>query len=191
MVLCKLFWAFFNVGLLSIGGGYAAMPLIQEQIVNVHKWLTVSEFADVVTIAEMTPGPIALNAASFVGMRVEGLAGAAAATVGCVVPSCIIVSVLAAIYNRYGNLKIINGALKGLRPAVVGMIAAAAYTILKMTLLSESVLNFFGINIISLIIFAASFICLRKYRCSPIIVMCAAGAAGLVLYCASEYIKLN
>ena len=82
MIYLQLFWSFFQIGLFSIGGGYAAMPLIQHQVVELHPWLTLTQFADIMTIAEMTPGPIAINSATFVGMQVAGLPGALVATAG-------------------------------------------------------------------------------------------------------------
>ena len=82
MIYLELFWSFFQIGLFSIGGGYAAMPLIQNQVVDIHPWLTMTQFADIMTIAEMTPGPIAINSATFVGIQVAGLPGAVIATVG-------------------------------------------------------------------------------------------------------------
>ena len=115
MIYLKLFWSFFQIGLFSVGGGYAAMPLIQNQVVDLHQWLSMQEFADIVTIAEMTPGPIAINAATFVGTRVTGLAGAIAATVGCILPSCIIVLTLAYFYYKYQGATLIKGILQGLR----------------------------------------------------------------------------
>jgi chromate transporter len=87
----------------SFGGGYAAMPLIQQQVVTVHHWLTMSQFTDLVTISAMTPGPIAINSATFVGIRIAGFWGAVVATFGCILPSCIIVSVLAFVYRKYKN----------------------------------------------------------------------------------------
>ena len=96
----NLFWSFFQIGLFSIGGGYAAMPLIQNQVVDIHHWLTMAEFADIMTIAEMTPGPIAINSATFVGIQVGGIWGAVIATLGCVCPSSIIVMILASILNK-------------------------------------------------------------------------------------------
>ena len=75
MIFLELFWSFFQIGLFSIGGGYAAMPLIQNQVVDIHPWLSMAQFADIMAIAEMTPGPIAINAATFVGIRVAGLLG--------------------------------------------------------------------------------------------------------------------
>ena len=101
MIYLKLCWSFFQIGLFSIGGGYAAMPLIQNQVVDINQWLTMQEFVDIVSISQMTPGPIAINAATFVGTRVTGLAGALAATAGCVLPSCIIVLTLAYFYYKY------------------------------------------------------------------------------------------
>ena len=95
MTFTELFWSFFQIGLFSIGGGYAAMPLIQHQVVDVHPWLTMSQFADIMTIAEMTPGPIAVNSATFVGIQVAGIPGAIIATLGCILPTCIIVMTLA------------------------------------------------------------------------------------------------
>ena len=84
----------------SFGGGYAAMPLIQGQVVNTHEWLTMTEFTDLITISQMTPGPIAVNSATFVGMKIAGIPGAVVATLGCILPSCIIVTILAKLYLK-------------------------------------------------------------------------------------------
>ena len=130
MFLLELFWSFFQVGLFSIGGGMAAMPLIQNQVVDIHGWLTLTEFTDLITIAEMTPGPIAINSATFVGIKVIGIQGAIVATLGCILPSCIIVSTLAFIYFKYKDVDVIKGILSGLRPAVVALIASAGISIL-------------------------------------------------------------
>ena len=126
MIYLELLLAFMQIGLFSIGGGYAAMPLIQHQAIEVHSWLTMSEFADIMTISEMTPGPIAINSATFVGIQVAGIPGALAATIGCILPSCFIVTFLAFIYYKARGLSSIQGILKGIRPAVIAMIASAA-----------------------------------------------------------------
>ena len=123
MIYTELFWSFFQIGLFSIGGGYAAMPLIQHQVVDVHSWLTMTQFADIMTIAEMTPGPIAVNTATFVGIQIAGLSGAIVATLGCILPSCIIVMALAYVYYHFRGLDVVQGILTGLRPAVVATIA--------------------------------------------------------------------
>ena len=105
MIYLELFWSFFQIGLFSIGGGYAAMPLIQNQVVDIHPWLTMTGFADIMAIAEMTPGPIAVNAATFVGIQVAGLPGALIATIGCIFPSCVIVMTLAYVYLPFPRSK--------------------------------------------------------------------------------------
>ena len=95
MILWQLFFSFFQVGLFSIGGGYAAMPLIQKQVVDLHGWLSLTEFTDLITISQMTPGPIAINSATFVGIRIAGIPGALIATLGAILPGCAIVALLA------------------------------------------------------------------------------------------------
>jgi chromate transporter len=182
MIYLELFWAFFQIGLFSIGGGYAAMPLIEQQIVVKNAWITINEFADLVVIAETTPGPIALNAATFVGTQVAGLGGAIVATMGFIAPSAIIISILLFLYNRYKNLEFVNGALKGLRPAVVGFIAAATLTILKLTFLSQSAATIGSVNLVSIIIFAIALFALRKFKAKPILVMLGAGFLGFLIY---------
>ena len=134
MIYVELLWSFFQIGLFSIGGGYAAMPLIQHQVVDLHPWLTMTQFADIMTIAEMTPGPIAINSATFVGIQVAGLPGALVATLGCILPSCIIVMALAYLYYRYKGLSMVQGILSGLRPAVVAMITSAGISLLILSL---------------------------------------------------------
>jgi len=183
-MMLELFWSFFQVGLFSIGGGYAALPLIQQQVVEHHPWLTMAEFADVITVAEMTPGPIAINAATFVGTRVGGLWGTLVATAGCVLPSLVIVLILAKVYIKYRNLKAIQSVLAGLRPAVVGMIAAAGLSIITMAFWGGSILGFAADHVswIALVLFAVSFIALRKFKLNPAIVMLACGLVGGIMY---------
>lgn len=130
MIYLQLFLSFFQIGAFSFGGGYAAMPMIQEQVITLHNWLTMDTFANLVTIAEMTPGPIAVNAATFVGTQVAGPLGAIVATIGCILPSCIFVTLLAFIYGKYKNMALLQGTLSSLRPAVVSMIAKAGLTII-------------------------------------------------------------
>ena len=148
MIYLELLWSFFQIGLFSIGGGYAAMPLIQNQVVDVHPWLTMTQFADIMAIAEMTPGPIAVNSATFVGIQVGGILGAIIATVGCILPSCVIVITLAYIYYRFRGLSMVQGVLAGLRPAVVAIIASAGITLVIMAFYGERILpvDLSGIN---------------------------------------------
>ena len=184
MTLLKLFWSFFQIGLFSIGGGYAAMPLIQEQVVDLHPWLTMTQFADIMTIAEMTPGPIAINSATFVGIQVAGLPGALVATAGCVYPSCVIVMTLAFVYYRFRGLTVVQGVLAGLRPAVIAMIASAGLSLLILSVYGQRSLpaDLTGINYISVFLFLAGLFFLRKWKLNPIWVMAGAGALGILLY---------
>lgn len=184
MIYLELFWSFFQIGLFSIGGGYAAMPLIQNQVVDVHPWLTMTQFADIMTIAEMTPGPIAINSATFVGIQVAGLPGAVISTLGCVFPSCVIVMTLAFIYYRFRGLNLIQGVLAGLRPAVVAMIASAGISLLIMALYGQRTIpvDLASIDFAALVIFLLGFVILRKWKPSPICIMAGSGIAGVLLY---------
>ena len=175
MIYLELFWSFFQIGLFSIGGGYAAMPLIQNQVVDIHPWLTMTGFADIMAIAEMTPGPIAVNAATFVGIQVAGLPGALIATIGCIFPSCVIVMTLAYVYYRF---------LAGLRPAVIAMIASAGISLLCMALYGQRTFpaDLGSMDLIALAVFLVGFFILRKWKPSPIKVMAGAAMAGVVLY---------
>lgn len=115
-MLLDLFLCFFQVGLFSIGGGYAAMPMIQSKAVEYYHWLNMSEFTDLMTIAEMTPGPITVNSATFVGIRMAGIPGALVATIGCIFPSLIIVSLISWLYERYRSMDAMQAVLSCLRP---------------------------------------------------------------------------
>lgn len=130
MLLIKLFIAFIQVGLFSVGGGYAAIPLIQEQIVNIYGLMTLGEFSDLITVAEMTPGPISINSATFVGMRIAGIPGVLLCTLGCIIPSFIICLTLAHFYYKYRNVNGVQIVLGAMRPAVVALIASAGASIL-------------------------------------------------------------
>lgn len=181
MIYWQLLWSFLQIGLFSIGGGYAAMPLIQSQAVDTHGWLTLAEFGDLVTIAEMTPGPIAINAATFVGMRTVGLGGAIVATLGCIAPSLIIVSLLAHIYYKYKGAKAMDNVLSCLRPAVVALILGAGLTILQNVLFEGGAAKLSNVNLVGALLFAAAFAVLRWRKCSPILVMVLCGVAGLAI----------
>ena len=130
MIYLELFWSFLQIGLFSFGGGYAAMPLIQGQVVAEHGWLSMTGFTDLITISQMTPGPIAVNSATFVGIKIAGIPGAIVATAGCILPSCIIVMLIARLYLKYRKMELLQGVLNSLRPAVVAMIASAGISVL-------------------------------------------------------------
>ncbi len=172
----RLFISFFQIGAFSFGGGMAAIPLVQEQIVSKLQWLTMTEFSDLITLAEMTPGPIAVNSATFVGTKVAGLPGALVATLGCVTPSIIIVGILSFLYYRYKNLSVIQSVLSALRPAVVALIMSAGISIFKLMAFEEGI-NYFGIAIVVL-----GLVLLGKFKFSPILTMLSCGLVGMVGY---------
>ncbi len=180
MIYIQLFLSFLQIGLFSFGGGYAAMPLIQEQIVDTHGWLSMSEFTDLITISQMTPGPIAINSATFVGIKIAGLAGAAVATAGCILPSCVIVTLLAKIYLKYRNVKTFQSVLDSLRPAVVAMIAAAGVSILTSAFWKNADKIILAETDWSMaLIFLICLVLLIKVKWNPILVMLLAGAMKL------------
>lgn len=182
MIYLELFWAFFQVGLFAFGGGYAAMPLIQAQVIDTHAWMSMTEFNDLITISQMTPGPIAINCASFIGARLGGIPGAVVATLGNIAPSCVIVMLLAWLYRKYSSLSVINGALRGLRPAVVGMIASAAVTMIGESWFAETAASIGSVDLLAVGLFVAAFIVLRKWKPNPVLVMSGAGVLGLCGY---------
>lgn len=192
MIYLQLFLSFLQIGAFSFGGGYAAMPLIQNQVVQLHSWLSQSEFTDLITISQMTPGPIAINSATFVGTRIAGIPGALAATAGCVLPSCILVTLLAKIYLKYRNLSLLQGVLKSLRPAVIAMIAAAGASILVNAFWGESIASLTAsqllpnISIQAVGIFTGSLILLARLKMNPIHVMLLSGVTEVVLQLISK-----
>lgn len=176
MIYLQLFLSFLQIGLFSFGGGYAAMPLIQGQVVTLHGWLTMSEFTDLITISQMTPGPIAVNSATFVGLKIAGIPGAIVATAGCILPSCIIVTILAKLYLKYRTMDLLQGVLQSLRPAVVAMIASAGILILKNAFWgSGETISLTGTEWSMVVIFGISVLLLRKTKLNPIWVMVLAG----------------
>ena len=175
----NLFLCFLQVGLFSIGGGYAAIPLIQNHVVQQNSWMTMAEFTDLITIAEMTPGPIAINCATFVGVRLGGIAGAIAATFGCITPSLLIVSALFYVYRRWRKGDLLSGILQSLRPAVVALIASAGLSILIQVLFSGGSMSLQNLSLSGAALVLLSLYLLRRRRLSPILTMSLCGLLAL------------
>lgn len=184
MLLLKLFFAFIQVGLFSVGGGYAAIPLIQEQIVDIYGLMTLEEFSDLITVAEMTPGPISINSATFVGMRLAGIPGVLICSIGCIIPSFCICLTLAHFYYKYRSVSGVQVVLGSLRPAVVAMIASAGASILMFGLFQaefqDVVLS--DIRWVELIIFAVALFLLRKFKMNAISIILGSGVVGTIVY---------
>ncbi|MHB1394981.1 MAG: chromate transporter [Clostridia bacterium] len=172
IALLKLFVAFLKIGAFTFGGGYAALSLIQEEVVEASHWISPKEFIDIVAIAEMTPGPIAINASTFVGYKAGALAGSAVATFGVILIPFIITLLVSVYYNKFKHLKQVNWVIRGIRPAVLGLIAAACIKIGKV-----SIVDLKGV-IIALLVFAGVY----KLKIHPIIAIFVSGVLGVVFY---------
>ena len=182
MIYLELFWSFVQVGLFCVGGGYASMPLIQAQVIDVHGWLSMSELIDIFTISQMTPGPIGINAATFVGMKVAGFLGAIVATLGFVTPSFILGIILAKLFFKYGNIGVIKGILNGLRPAVVALICSAGMSFIFLALFNteKMPINVADIDYLGLFVLIVAFIAVRK-KVGIIKILAGSGVLGLIL----------
>ena len=168
VIYLQLLLSFLQIGLFSFGGGYAALPLIQDQIVSLHGWLSMEEFTDLITISQMTPGPIAINAATFVGQKIAGAPGAIVATLGCVLPSCVIVTLIAGLYLKYRTMRVLQSVLNTLRPAVVALIASAGVSILLTAFWgTDALISLAGTDWSMVVIFAAGFALLRWAKWNP------------------------
>lgn len=184
MLIFKLFLSFIQVGLFSVGGGYAAIPLIQDQIVNVHALMTMEEFTDLITIAEMTPGPISINSSTFVGMRLGGPFGAIICTLGCIIPSFVICLTLAHFYYKYRSFAGVQKVLGALRPAVVALIGSAGLSILLLGLFQSNLagIQLENFHVIEAGMFVACLFILRKWKANAISIILGSGVVGTVIY---------
>ncbi len=182
-LLWILFISFIQVGLFSVGGGYAAIPLIQEQVVHKHQILTMAEFTELITIAEMTPGPISINSATFVGQRVYGVLGAVVCTIGVVLPAFVICLTLAYFYYKYRKFAGVQIVLGALRPAVIALIASAGLAILVLALFNTDYNNIVlsQFRWLEFGLFIAGFIVLRKYKLNAVSIILGTGIIGTVI----------
>jgi chromate transporter len=171
-IFIQLFLTFFKVGAFGFGGGYAILSLMQEEMVHNQVWLTKGEFLDIVAIAEMTPGPIAINMGTFVGFKMAGFFGALIATFSVVLPSFIIVLFMVKLFFKYQGYNTIQDALNGIRPAVLALIASAA-----IILVGEAIRDIY-----SLIIAVLVFLLVAVKKMNPIIVLALSGLAGIIIY---------
>ncbi len=176
-LLLDIVITFMKIGLLSFGGGYAAVAIVEQQVVEIKGWMNYEQFMDIVTIDELTPGPVTVNAATFVGTRLAGTLGAIAATIGAILPSCIIALVLVKVYYKYKDVTLISGVLNGLKSMVVALISVTTINIISNALLLDGSLDYY-----SLLLFAVSLVLIRKYKLNPLIVMIICGLVGTIVY---------
>jgi chromate transporter len=171
-LLIKLFLTFLKIGAFSFGGGYAVLSLIQEEVIEGSRWISPGEFIDIVAISEMTPGPIAVNSSTFVGYKVGALAGSALATLGVVLIPIVITLIVSIYYKKFKHMKQVNWVIRGIRPAVLGIIAAALFKIGAV-----SIVDVKGI-IIALLVFFGVY----KLKVNPILALLVSGFLGVLLY---------
>jgi chromate transporter len=172
MVLLKLFISFLKIGAFSFGGGYAMLPLIREEVIEIHNWLSNEEFIDILAISQITPGPIAINSATFLGHKVAGILGSVVATTAVVLPSVIIILTISHFFNKYKESVYVQWAFKGIRPVVLGLIASAA------VLVAQDVF----IDIKSILIAVGIFYIITFRKVHPILAIVLAGVAGVIVY---------
>lgn len=183
MILLSLFTAFAIIGTIAFGGGYAVLPFIEEMVVQKHGWLTTAEVIDIVTISQMTPGPIAINSATFVGTKVAGLPGSIVATAGNVLPQFIIMIVLAQFVFRDKKISFMENIISGLKPGMVGLIFIATLKMIDSSIFNgalsvdmfSNILSIFtNLNYLSIVTFVVGFILyLKKVNLIKIILISA------------------
>lgn len=182
MLYLQLFYTFFKIGLFGFGGGYAMLSMIQGEVVTRYGWLTSQEFTDIVAISQMTPGPIGINSATYVGFTATGSVwGSIIATLAVVLPSFILMLAISKFFLKYQKHPVVEAVFSGLRPAVVGLLASAALVLMNAKNFSSPKEDMYSF-IISCLIFLVAFVGTRKYKINPILMIVACGIAGLILY---------
>lgn len=190
MLFLKLFITFFQIGLFGFGGGYAMLSMIQGEVVTGHNWITSSEFTDIVAISQMTPGPIGINSATYVGYTAAinagyshawGILGSTIATFAVVLPSFILMIAISKFFLKYQKHPMVEAVFRGLRPAVVGLLASAALLLMTPENFGSYQTDKYQF-IISVVIFLVAFIGTRKFKISPILMIVLCGLAGWICY---------
>lgn len=196
MVYLQLFWVFLQIGLFGFGGGYAMLSLIQAEVVVRHQWISAAKFTDIVAISQMTPGPIGINSATYIGYTVTGsVCGSLLSTFAVMLPSFILVLTISFFFARFRHNKYVDAIFFGVRPATVGLIASAA---LLLALNPDALTAFFKMPTIetlqsvpikenfidwkSLVLFVAGFVATLSKKIHPILIIVLAGIAGFLLY---------
>ncbi len=178
--ILQIFLNFLKIGLFAFGGAYAVIPLIEEQMVTNTKWMTFEEFSDLMAIDELTPGPIIVNASTFIGMKLASLPGAVVATLGCVVPGCIIALILIRLYRKYKQIPVISESIRVLKCMSVALIFSVLIKMFIKALFPQGSYALEEMNVLSLIMVCASFFALKKLKLNPMIVMLCCGCISLL-----------
>ncbi len=192
-LLIKLFFIFFKIGMFSFGGGYAMLSIIFEDIETLNI-ISKEEFSDLVALSNITPGPIAVNAATYVGYKCSGIWGSIFATIGVSLPSFILVIIISAFFNKFKTNRDVQAVLSGIKPATIGMIASAAVTLSQTSVFNFALLSFKTllqplkiVHIPSLIIFILTIIGAKKFKLGPILLTLLSAILGVVFYFIYQY----
>ena len=179
MIYLQLLWVFIKIGVLGFGGGYAMLSLIQHEVVEHYAWMTTTEFADMVAISQMTPGPISINLATYVGFTTGGFSGSLLASFALCLPSIIMVYLIIRLFMSKKNNALMDNTLKGLKPAIAGLIFAAGLSMMNTQ-------NFVeigrGQNNVSIIICFLAFVASYFFKANPILLIVLSGAVGFFVY---------
>ena len=190
MIFFELFYTFLKIGLFSFGGGYGMLSVIQGEVVSRHAWLTAAEFTDIVAVSQMTPGPIGINSATYVGYtsvlnatgsELMAIFGSLVASSAVMLPSIVLMLVVSRYFMKYSKHPAVEAVFKGLRPAVVGLIASAALLLMteeNFGSSSDTPLQFW----VSVALFVAAFVAMKFFKVSPILILVLAGIFGGVFY---------
>lgn len=174
MIALKLFWSFFTIGLGAYGGGIVTIPLIEHEVVTVNGWLSAEQLSELIAVAQMTPGPIAVNAATFTGYEVGSIPGAVCATAGVILPSILFCSTLIFLFSRFGHLAWLSRLRKAVQPAVLGLIITAVFTYGSSAVI--------GIPSGALALSTFAVLTLFRDRVHPVLLIVLSGIAGILLY---------
>ena len=191
MIYLKLWFTFLKIGLFSFGGGYAMIPMIEKEIER-NRWLSAAEFFDIIAIAEMTPGPIAVNSATFVGYKAAGFLGGLFATIGVSIPSLVLILIISRYFFKFQNHPLNTTMFYGIRPVIAGLITTAAFFVAETAIFKDEfsmdlLIKIFYqplevINIESIFIFFISLIALKKFKLHPILTIALSGVLGILLF---------
>ena len=172
VIMIKLFAVFAKIGAFSFGGGYAMLPFIYKELVVKNGWITLKEYSDIIAISQMTPGAVAISYASFIGYKFGNIPGCIAASLGVILPSFIMILLIASIFRKIYEKDIVKAIFRGIRPGTLGLLVAAAYTIT-----TSNVMDIKGS-----IIFVVALLALLIKKIDPIYVLLTAGLAGIIFY---------
>lgn len=169
MILAEIFWTFFKIGAFSFGGGYAMIPLITQELVYHHGWVTLEQLVDMIAVSQMTPGPFAVNIATFAGYNVAGVVGSAVATVGVITPAAIMLAIGVTYFLKHHDHPLLQAILKGIRPVIIALIAYAGFTVAEGVMTGPA----------PIFLCLAALFASHYWRVHPILALSAGGILGM------------